>query len=72
VHKISFVQLFTRTHLNLKLHLWNTCQNYFWNEHLCALQVFFCAFVFWPLCARTCAQLRGNIAYEAFAWRCAI
>jgi len=29
--------------------------------HLCALQVFLCALVSWPVCARTRAQLRGNI-----------
>src|SRR6218665_3299652 len=36
-------------------------QNTVWREHLCALQVFLCALVSRPVCARTCAQFRGNI-----------
>src|SRR6218665_1635278 len=38
VHKVSFLQHFTRTHLNLELLVWNMCEN-----HLCVLQVFLCA-----------------------------
>src|SRR6218665_279938 len=39
-------------------------QKHFWREHLCALHVFLCALtalVPRPVCAQTCAQLRGNI-----------
>src|SRR6218665_465610 len=37
-------------------------QTHFLKENLCALQVFLCAFISQHVCARTCAQLRGNIA----------
>src|SRR6218665_3416056 len=40
-------------------------QKHFSKEHLCALKVSLCAFVSRPLCARTCAQLRGNIGHKA-------
>ena len=36
-------------------------QTHSWKKHLCALQVFLCALASWPVCARTRAQLRGNI-----------
>jgi len=59
VHKISFVQHFTRTHLYLEWREWNI----FGKEHLCALQVSLCAFVSMLVCVRRCAQLRGNIGH---------
>jgi len=59
--KISFVQHFTRTHMNLEWHVWNMCQNHFWKVHLCALQILLCALISWPQCALTRAQFRGNI-----------
>jgi len=36
-------------------------KNHFWKENLCALKVFLCALVSRHVCARTRAQLRGNI-----------
>jgi len=45
--------------------IWNNvyeiCAKTFLKEHLCALQVLFCALVSRPVCVRTRAQLRGNI-----------
>jgi len=35
---------------------------HFLKENLCALQVFLCALIWRPVCARTRAQFRGNIA----------
>jgi len=37
---------------------------HFWEEYLCTLQVFLCAHVSRPVCARTRAQLRGNIEHN--------
>src|SRR6218665_610863 len=42
--------------------VYEICEKHFWKEHLCALKVFLCALVSQPMCARTRAQLRGNIA----------
>ena len=36
-------------------------QKHFWKEHLYALKVFLCALISWLVCARTRAQLTGNI-----------
>jgi len=36
-------------------------QEHFWKEHLCALQVFFCALVSWLVCTHTHAQLKGTL-----------
>ena len=57
VHKISVVQDFTWTHLNLEWHIWNMCKNHFWREHLCAL-------VSRSGCACPRAQLRLNISHS--------
>ena len=65
-HKISSVQHFTWTRLHLELRVWNMFKRHFWSEYLCALQVFLCALVAWPMHARTHAQLRGNIGQK---WR---
>ena len=35
-------------------------QKHFWTEHLCALQVFLCALISWPVCA----QFRVNIGCD--------
>src|SRR6218665_615309 len=40
-------------------------QTHFWKENVCALKVFSCALVSQLVCARTCAQLRGNIDITA-------
>ena len=58
---ISFVQHLTRT-----LHLFGMMcmkygQNHFLKALFCVLQSFFCALFTRPLCARTRAQLRGNL-----------
>src|SRR6218665_2250315 len=37
-----------------------------WKEHLCALQVFWCALVSWIVCARARAQFR-NIVDDRFS-----
>jgi len=39
-------------------------QTHFLKENLCALQVFLCALILRPVCARTRAQLRGNIGVD--------
>jgi len=39
--------------------------NTFLKENVCAHQVFLCALISQPVCARTRAQLRGNIASNA-------
>jgi len=62
VHRISFVQHFTRTHLYLEWCVWNMCKNIFGRNILCALQVFLCALVSCLVCAHTRAQLRWNIS----------
>ena len=36
-------------------------QKDFWKEHLCVFQGFLCVHISQPVCARTHAQLRGNI-----------
>jgi len=36
-------------------------QTHFLKENLCAFQVFLCPLISRPACARTCAQLRGNV-----------
>ena len=47
---ITFLlQHFTWTNLNLGWRVWNMCKKQFWREHLCALQVFLCALVSWPV-----------------------
>jgi len=38
-------------------------QTHFLKENLCELQVFLCALISRPVCAR--AQLRGNIGYNS-------
>ena len=43
------------------------CKHIFGKIFFCALHVFLCARVLRPVCARTCAQLRGNIARE-YLW----
>jgi len=40
------------------------CAKTFLKENVCTLQLFFCARVSRPVCERTRAQLRGNIASE--------
>ena len=50
--------------LYLEWHVWNMCNKPYWKEHLCALQVFLWTLASQPVCARTCAQLRGNIACD--------
>ena len=40
------------------------CENTFLKEHLCARQVFLCVLISRPVCARTRAQLRGNIGQD--------
>jgi len=49
-HKISIVQHFTWTHLNMEWLVWNMCKNIFEGN----------------IYVRTRAQLRGNIAREWF------
>jgi len=49
---------------NLERNMKKFVQKHFWKKHLCALQVFLCAHVSWPVCTRTCTQLRGNIETE--------
>jgi len=39
-------------------------QKHFLKENSCALQVFLCVLTSRPVCARTCAQLRGNISCD--------
>src|SRR6218665_2831637 len=39
-------------------------KKHFLKEDLCPSQVFLCALISRPVCARTHAQLRGNIAYN--------
>src|SRR6218665_739432 len=41
--------------------MYEICENTFLKENLCVLQVFLCVLISRPVCARTCAQLRGNI-----------
>jgi len=43
-------------------------QKHFSKENLCALrlQVFLCALISQPVCAHTCAQLRGNIDHSTY------
>ena len=40
----------------------------FLNENLCALQVSLCALISQPLCARTPAQLKGNISQQQIVY----
>ena len=45
------------------------CAKHFLIENVWALQVFLCALISWPVCARTRAQLRlGNIAQDTIAY----
>ena len=60
VHKISYSNLSEFGMTCMKM-----CQKVFVGNLLCALQVFLLALVSRPVCARTCAQLRKNIAEES-------
>jgi len=44
--------------------LYETCAKSFITANLYVLQVFFRVLTSWPVCARTRAQLRGNIEYD--------
>jgi len=60
VHKISFVQYFTRTHLYLEWRIWNMCKIIFVRSK------FSCVHLSHGLCVGAQAQPRGNIAYYSY------